>query len=173
MTSQIHSSPAAQWLQGLLAKGAPSQVGSHSNTGSMELPRDSSRISVQAFQLNQAAGASLSAHARSAQSSGVSGAYHHRPHHRDDQNRDTSSVSSAADTTVSHLQRGAQTDGPASSTMIGSSPAPSDSRESPFIQERASKVANDLRVAYSHVGAPEAASPHTNNSGIRSISLTA
>ena len=172
MTSQIHSTPAAQWLQGLLAKGAPSQVGSHSNTGSMELPRDSSRISAQAFQLNQAAGASLSAHARTAQSSGVSAARHHHPHHRDDQNRDTSFVSSAAHTTVSHLQRGTRTDGPASSNIVGSSPAPSDSRESSFIQERASKVAHDLRVAYSHVSAPEAASPH-NNSGIRSISLTA
>lgn len=136
MTSQIHSSPAAQWLQGLLAKGAPSQGGSHSNTGSTELPQDSSRISTQAFQLNQAAGTSLSAHARTAQSSGVSAAHHHRPHHRDDQNRDTSFVSSAAHTTVSHLQ------------------------------ERVSKVANDLRVAYSHAGAPEAASAH-HNSGIR------
>jgi hypothetical protein len=173
MTSQIHSSPAAQWLQGLLAKGAPSQVGSHSNTGSTELPRDSSRISAQAFQLNQAAGTSLSVHARAAQSSGVSAAHHHRPPHRDDQNRDTSFVSRAAHTTVSNLQRDTGVDGPANSTIIGSSPAPSDSHESSFIQERASKLANDLRAAYSHVGASEAASPDTNTSGIRSISLTA
>ncbi|MEP6887080.1 MAG: hypothetical protein ABI945_02040 [Nitrospirales bacterium] len=171
MTSEIHSSPAAQWLQGLLAKGAPSQVGNHSNTGSTELPRDSSRISAQAFQLNQAAGASLNVHARSAQSA-VSAAHHHRQHHSDDQSRDTSFVSSVAQATVSNLQRTTRIDGPASSNIVGSSVAPSDSRERSFIQERASKVANDLRVAYSQVTAPETASPH-NNSGIRPISITA
>jgi hypothetical protein len=175
MTSEIHSSPAAQWLQGLLAKGAPSQVGNHSNTGSTELPRDSSRISAQAFQLNQAAGASLNVHSRSTQSSGVSAAHHHRPHHSDDQKSDTSFVSSVAQATVSNPQRDTRIDGPGSSNIVGSSPAPSDSRESSFVQERATKVANDLRVAYSQVTAPEAASPHNthNSSGVRSISLTA
>ena len=169
MTSEIHSSPAAQWLQGLLAKGAPSQVGSHTNTGSTELPRDSSRISAQAFQLNQAAGASLNAPTRSAQSSGVSAAHHHRHHHRDDQNRNASFVSSAAEATVSKVQQGPRINRPASSNTVGNSAAPS-GRESSFAQERASKVANDLRVAYSQVTAPEAASPH-NNSGGRPIRL--
>ena len=81
MTTEIHSSPAAQWLQGLLAKGAPSQIGSRSNPGAAELPRDSSRISAQAFQLNQAAGASTTAHARSGQPLAVSAPlpHHHVP----------------------------------------------------------------------------------------------
>lgn len=173
MTSEIHSSPAAQWLQGLLAKGAPSQVGSQSNTGSTELPRDSSHISAQAFQLNQAAGASLNAQARTAQSSGVSAAHQHRPDYRDDQKKDPSFVSSVAPATVSNVQRGARTDGPANADSVGSSAVPTDSSERSSIHERASKVANDLRLAYSQVTAPEAASSHHNNSGVRSINLTA
>ena len=173
MTSEIHLSPAAQWLQGLLAKGAPSQVGSQSNTGSTELPRDSSRISAQAFQLNQAAGTSLNAQARTAQSSGASAAHHHHHHHSGDQNRDTSFVSSVAPPTASKLEQGARTERPASVDNVGGSPASSDSPERSSIQERVSKVAHDLRLAYSQVTAPEVASSHTHNSGVRSISLTA
>ena len=88
MTTEIHSSPAAQWLQGLLAKGAPSQIGSRSNPGAAELPRDSSRISAQAFQLNQAAGASTTAHARSGQPLAVSAPLpHHHVHIEDKKKR--------------------------------------------------------------------------------------
>lgn len=165
-TSEIHSSPAAQWLQGLLAKGAPSQVGNHANAGSTELPRDSSRISAQAFQLNQAAGTSLNAHARSAQSSGVSAAPHHRQYSIGRESSDPSFVNSVAQAGDSHRQR--DTVGtPADSNNIG----PHDDHNGSFIQERASKIAHDLRVAYSHVTAPEA-EPAPNRDG-RPISITA
>jgi hypothetical protein len=171
MTSQIHSSPAAQWLQGLLAKGAPSQVGSHSNTGSTELPRDSSHISAQAFQLNQAAGASLNTHSRSAQPLGILPAHHHHGVSRE--RSDPSFVNSVAQATVvSMLQQPTRIDGSVNVDSVHSSAASSDSRESGFIEERVSKIANDVRAAYLHVTAPEAASPH-NNRGVRSISLTA
>src|SRR5688500_13882020 len=113
-TSEIHSSPAAQWLQGLLAKGAPSQVGNHAHAGSTELPRDSTRISAQAFQLNQAAGASSTAHARPTQSLGVSAAHQHRHLNIDERKNDTSFVSSMAQPILSLPQRSIRIDTPAS-----------------------------------------------------------
>lgn len=170
MTSDIHSSPAAQWLQGLLAKGAPSQIGSPANTGSTQWPRDTSRISAQAFQLNQAAGTSLKAQVRTAQSSGVSAAHHHRHLHNGDHTMDTSLVSSAVNASISNLKGSARTDGPPISDMLAGSVA-HDSRERSFIQKHASKVANDLRLAYSQGTAPEAASTH-NNRAVRPLSVT-
>lgn len=168
-TSEIHSSPAAQWLQGLLAKGAPSQAGSQSSHGSAELPRDSTRISAQAFQLNQAAGASLTTHSRSAQALGVLPAHH--DHSVGRERSDPSFANTVAQAiVVSTLPQPTRIDGSVNADSV-SSAASSDSRERGFIEERVSKIANDVRAAYSHVTAPEAASPH--NRGVRSINLTA
>lgn len=61
-SSAISSSSTAHWLQGLLAKGAPSQT-SHPSTvssGSQVSVSDRANISTKAFELNQAAGVSFS-----------------------------------------------------------------------------------------------------------------
>jgi hypothetical protein len=162
--SEVHSSPAAQWLQGLLAKGAPSQTGTQSSTsnGATEVPRDSTSISARAFQLNQAAGISLKSHSQPAQSSGVSAAHHHHHHSRHNQN-DTAAVSSVALAAVSNLQKEKET-GSGASVNSTDSPAAASS-------ELASKAANDVRVAYSHITAP-VATPSSNR-GTRSISVIA
>jgi hypothetical protein len=73
-----------------------------------------------------------------------------------------------AQPTLSHPQGSTRIDTPASSNHVGSSTAPSVSYE----HERASKMANDLRVAYSHVTAPEAG-PSPHYTGTRSISMIA
>lgn len=62
-SSTIASSSAAQWLHGLLAKGAPSQTGHPSKSAPTDSPaplEDTASISKKAFQLNQAAGVSTS-----------------------------------------------------------------------------------------------------------------
>ena len=142
MTYEIHSSPAAQWLQGLLAKGAPSQVGSRSSAGATELPRDTSRISAQAFQLNQAAGTSLTAQARGTQSLGT-----HKK-------IDPAFVSHATQPTVSPLEQRRRMN--TNSVNAGDSTITSVHGE----HERASKMSHDCRVAYSHA---EATSPSVSS----------
>jgi hypothetical protein len=161
--SEVHSSPAAQWLQGLLAKGAPSQTGTQSSTsnGATEVPRDSTSISARAFQLNQAAGISLKSHSQPAQSSGVSAAQHHHRHHSHHNQNDTSAVNSAALAGVSNLRK--ETGSGASVNSTGSPAAAS--------SELAGKAANDVRVAYSYITAPDATPSY--NRGARSISVIA
>ena len=166
--SEVRSLSASQWLQGLSAKGAPSQTGAQSSTGSRELPRDSASISARAFQLNQAAGTSLKTDSQATQSSGVSATHPHyrypsSPHQSsDNQTGKTSVVDSVAQAGVSDSQR---------VTGNGSVAASSDPHSGSFIQELARKAANDVHAAYSHITAPEAApSP---NRGSRSISVTA
>jgi hypothetical protein len=166
--SEVRSLSASQWLQGLSAKGAPSQTGAQSNMGSRELPRDSASISARAFQLNQAAGTSLKTDSQATQSSGVSATHPHyrypsSPHQSsDNQTGKTSVVDSVAQAGVSDSQR---------VTGNGSVAASSDPHSGSFIQELARKAANDVHAAYSHITAPEAApSP---NRGSRSISVTA
>jgi hypothetical protein len=163
--SEVHSSPAAQWLQGLLAKGAPSQTGTQSSTsnGATEVPRDSTSISARAFQLNQAAGISLKSHSQPAQSFGVSAAQHHHRHHSHHNQNDTSAVNSVALAAVSNPQKEKET-GSGASVNSTDSPASASS-------ELASKAANDVRVAYSYITAPDATPPH--NRGSRSISVIA
>ncbi|MDQ6735893.1 MAG: hypothetical protein M3Z35_17560 [Nitrospirota bacterium] len=172
--SEVHSSPAAQWLQGLLAKGAPSQTGTQSSTsnGATELPRDSTSISARAFQLNQAAGISLKTNSQTAQSSGVSAAHHdHRHPSSHNQTGYTSFVNSVAQAGVSDPQKGTGS-GASASSAEGSGLAVSlDHHSGSFIQELASKAANDVRVAYSHITAPEATPSYSRDS--RSISVTA
>jgi hypothetical protein len=161
--SEVHASPAAQWLQGLLAKGAPSQTGTQSSNGATELPRDSTSISARAFQLNQAAGTSLKSNSQPAQSSGVSAAQHHHRHHSTHNQTDTSAVNSAARAGVSNLQKEKETGSSASVSSTDSHAVAS--------SELASKAANDVRVAYSHITAPDA-TPSPNR-GFRSISVIA
>jgi hypothetical protein len=157
--SEVHSSPAAQWLQGLLSKGAPSQTGTQSSNGATELPRDSTSISARAFQLNQAAGTSLKSHSQPAQSSGVSAAQHHHRHHSTHNQNNTSAVNSVALAGVSDLQK--ETDRSASVSSTDSPAAAS--------LELASKAANDVRVAYSHITAPDATPSHNRGSGSISV----
>jgi hypothetical protein len=161
--SEVHASPAAQWLQGLLAKGAPSQTGTQSSNGATEVPRDSTSISARAFQLNQAAGTSLKSNSQPAQSSGVSAVQHHHRHHSTHNQTDTSAVNSAARAGVSNLQKEKETGSSASVSSTDSLAVAS--------SELASKAANDVRVAYSHITAPDATHPH--NRGSRSISVIA
>ena len=60
-SSAISSSSTAHWLQGLLAKGAPSQTGHPSGLGTSQVSViDRASISTRAFELNQAAGVSFS-----------------------------------------------------------------------------------------------------------------
>jgi hypothetical protein len=160
-SSEVHSSPAAQWLQGLLSKGAPSQTGTQSSNGATELPRDSTSISARAFQLNQAAGTSLKSNSQPAQSSGVSAAQHHHRHHSTHNQNNTSAVNSVALAGVSDLQK--ETDRGA---LVSSTDSPATASS-----ELASKAANDVRVAYSHITAPDATPSH--NRGSRSISVIA
>jgi hypothetical protein len=163
--SEVHASPAAQWLQGLLAKGAPSQTGTQSSNGATELPRDSTSISARAFQLNQAAGTSLKSNSQPAQSSGVSAVQHHHRHHSTHNQTDTSAVNSAARAGVSNLQKEKEKEtGSSASVSSTDSLAVASS-------ELASKAANDVRVAYSHITAPDA-TPSPNR-GFRSISVIA
>jgi hypothetical protein len=161
--SEVHSSPAAQWLQGLLSKGAPSQTGTQSSNGATELPRDSTSISARAFQLNQAAGTSLKSHSQPALSSGVSAAQHHHRHHSTHNQNNTSAVNSVALAGVSDLQKERETDRGA---LVSSTDSPA-----VVSSELASKAANDVRVAYSHITAPDATPSH--NRGSRSISVIA
>lgn len=144
---EVHSSPAARWLQGLLAKGAPSQTGIQSNNGTTELPRDLTSISARAFQLNQAAGTSLKTDSQIAQSSRVSAA----------QTGNTSVGNYVAQGGVSD-PTGTGSRGASASSTDGSATASLDRQSGSFIQEIARKAANDVRVAYSHVTAPEARS---------------
>jgi hypothetical protein len=172
--SEVRSLSASQWLQGL-SKGAPSQTRAQSSNGSTELPRDSASISARAFQLNQAAGTSLKTDSQATQSSRVSAAH---PHYRypsspnqssDNQTGKTSVVSSVAQAGVLDSQR--TTSGASASPANGSAAASSESHSGSFVQELARKAANDVRAAYSHITAPEAApSP---NRGSRSISVVA
>ena len=163
MTPEIHSSPAAQWLQGLLAKGAPSQVGSRSNPGASELPQDSSRISAQAFQLNQAAGASTTAHARSGQPLAVSAPLPHHHVHIEDKKNDPTFVSRMAQATVSPLEQGRRIDAPVNYNNDGSSTPSSVHND----HERAAKISHDLRAAYSRAQA----APQPDNNRTQSISI--
>lgn len=62
-SSTIASSSTAQWLHGLLVKGASSQTGHPSkgaSTDSLAALEDTASISKKAFQLNQEAGVSIS-----------------------------------------------------------------------------------------------------------------
>jgi hypothetical protein len=161
-SSEVHASPAAQWLQGLLAKGAPSQTGTQSSNGATEL-RDSTSISARAFQLNQAAGTSLKSNSQPAQSSEVPAAQHHHRYHSDHNQTGTSAVNSAAQAGVSNLQKEKETGNSASVS--------STDRLAVASSELASKAANDVRVAYAHITAPDATPPH--NRGSRSISVIA
>jgi len=168
--SGVRSLSAAQWLQGLSAKGAPSQTGTQSNTGSTELLGDSTSISARAFQLNQAAGTSLKTNSQTAQSSGVSAAHHsHRHHSNHTQTSRTSVENSVAQADLSHSQPATGSD--ASASSHGRAAASSDTHGASFIQELARKAANDIRAAYSPITAPEAALSPNRGSG--SISVTA
>jgi len=167
--SEVHSSPAARWLQGLLAKGAPSQTGTQPSTSATELPRDSTSISSRAFQLNQAAGTSLKTDSHTAQSSGVSAAHHYRPH----SHNQTGHISAGKNLAQAGVldPTGTGSPGVSARPVDGSATASLDSQNGSFIQEFARKAANDLRIAYSHVTASEATPSH--NPGSRSISVTA
>ena len=167
---EVHSSSAAQWLQGLLAKGAPSQTGTQSSNGTTELPRDSTSISARAFQLNQAAGTPLKTDSQTAQPSRVSAAHHHHGYHSHHQTDHTSSGTYVAQAGVSN-PAGIGSPGASASSVDGSPGASLDHQNGSFIQESARKAANDLRIAYSHVTSPEATTSH--NRGSRSISVTA
>lgn len=166
--SGVRSLSAAQWLQGLSAKGAPSQTGTQSNTRSTELLRDSASISARAFQLNQAAGTSLKTDAQAAQSSAASAAPHsHRNHSSRTHTSTPSVVNNAAQFDVSNSQRATSS----ASSTAGSAAASSDIHGASFIQELARKAANDIRAAYSPITAPEATPSPNRASG--SISVTA
>lgn len=168
--SGVRSLSAAQWLQGLSAKGAPSQTGAQSNTGSTELLRDSTSISARAFQLNQAAGTSLKTDTQAVQSSAVAAAHHYRHHHSSHTHTSIPSVvNNAAQFDRSNSQGATSSDALASSD--GSAAASSDTHGASFIQEFARKAANDIRTAYSPITAPEA-TPSPNR-GSRSINVTA
>jgi len=166
--SGVRSLSAAQWLQGLSVKGAPSQTGTQSNTGSTELLRDSTSISARAFQLNQAAGTSLKADAQAAQSSAASAAHHYRRHHGSHTHTSPPSVvNNAAQFDVSNSQRVTSSESSADTSAAASS----DTHAASFIQEFARKAANDIRAAYSPITAPEATPSPNRGSG--SISVTA
>ena len=164
--SAVRSLSAAQWLQGLSAKGAPSQTGTQSNKGSAELLRDSTSISARAFQLNQAAGTSLKTHSAAARSSGVSTAQDDHRHHGIHAHASATSVGTDV-AQADASDRAAR--GDASAKSVGD-PSLLEHRGS-FVQEVARKAANDVRAAYSATTAPEAAS--LPNHRPRVLSVTA
>lgn len=165
--SGVHASSAAQWLQGLLATGAPSQTGIQPSAGSTDAPRDSTNISARAFQLNQAAGTSLKTDSQRAPSSAVSAAHHH--HHGGHKGH----ASIANDVAQAGVSASPQRTGSIASAnpAAGIAAASLDDPSGSFIQELARKVAHDIRTAYSHVTAPEASPSQTR--GSESISVTA
>lgn len=167
--SEVRSLSASQWLQGLSAKGAPSQMGTPSSNGSTELPRDSTSISARAFQLNQAAGTSLKTNSDTPQSSGVSAAHHHHRHHSSHNQTGKTSVVNSVEADASDSQQA--TGGALASSANGSAATSSEPHRGSFIQELARKAANDIRAAYSPITAPEA-TPSPNR-GSRSINVTA
>lgn len=139
-TPVVHGSSASHWLQGLTVKGAPLQSGTRPGGVPAAAPCDSAAISAQAFQLNQASGASTNAAAQVGHASELRGAHHHR--HHNDRVEETPYVYEGIKAGRPHLQ---------------DAPAMAADKEGALLETPARTNTTDLRSVYAPIDASIAA----------------
>ena len=169
-TSEVHASSASRWLQGLTAKGAPSQAGLQSSRLPAAARCDTASISAQAFQLNQAAGASTKTASLTGPSSGIRATHHHRHHGKNDQEGTTSSVNVPAKAGYSDVE-GTPASTATASVDRSRSPVPPFDHHGGYIAQFPGKIADDLRDAYPQVN--RSSTMEFSNGGARRINVTA